>query len=389
MAFPAVGGTATTNGTTATTSAVINLPTGITAGETLLVLLRIAVGGTITWPAGWTRVFVSSGDASDDTTECRWRKADGTEGASITVTIPSSKFAALAWRITGASDPDLRPPQSSTVAVGTSTLPDPDSLFPSWGADDYLWFWMGGWEGEQTSPPAGNPPNYASNILGADSGTAGAVTTNCRVASATRQLNAASENPGSWTISVADDWSAWTVAVYPQTFLQEISPTGIASAQAFGLPIQAGPVTAVGITTAEVFGSAQLNLEIGAAGAIASAEMFGSPQLDLAVAPSGIGTAEVFGLSQLDLQVSPPSISSGEVFGAPIVSVSGGEQTLTPSGIASLELFGAPQLNLSLSPGGISSAEAFGNPIVSGGDEGGDGYNGDFRHRAKHLVLRG
>ena len=98
----------------------------------------------------------------------------------------------------------MTPPQAAAVeTTGTSTTPDPPNLTPTGGAKDYLWIWAGGWEGEQTSPPAGSPTggNYANNIIGANSDTAGAVTTNCRVALATRNLNAASENPPAWTIS--------------------------------------------------------------------------------------------------------------------------------------------------------------------------------------------
>lgn len=43
-----------------------------------------------------------------------------------------------------------------------------------------------------------------------------AITTNSRCAGASRQLNAASEDPPSWTISVSDNWSAWTIAVFPE-----------------------------------------------------------------------------------------------------------------------------------------------------------------------------
>src|SRR3989304_2391920 len=216
MAFP-VATTATTNGSTATTSAVVNLPGSIVTGQTLLVLIRCALGGTHTFPAGWTEVFEDGSDGSDDTTSLAWRRADGTEGASITVTLgTSSKFSAISWLVAGARNPELSPPEISNITTGNSTNPNPGSLTPSGGAQDYLWFWMGGWEGTQTSPPSGNPTNYTSNVVGADTGSTGGVSTNCRVASASRQLNAATEDPGSWAISgVGDDWTAVTVAVYP------------------------------------------------------------------------------------------------------------------------------------------------------------------------------
>lgn len=220
MAFPTVRATNTTLGTTATTTPVVNLPAGIIAGETLLVLIRVAVAGAIGWPdASWNEMFDASDDAADDQMAMAWRKALGNEGATVTLSSGNGKFAALSWRISGTRDPTVQAPEKSTVATGTSTLPDPLSLSPTGGSKDYLWLWVGGWEGEQTSPPTGNPANYTSNIIGADSGTAGVTTTNCRVASATRNLTAASDNPGSWTISASEDWTAYTVAIHPATVL--------------------------------------------------------------------------------------------------------------------------------------------------------------------------
>lgn len=217
MAFPAVATTATTNGSTAATNKVCNLPASIAPADGLLLLLRSAAADTHTTPDGWTPLILNNtADASADVFSLWYRRADGTEGATITVNGAASlKFAALAWRITGA-DFGATPPQVSTVATGTSTAPNPPSLTPSAGALDYLWMWIGSWEGEQTSPPASNPTNYASNVIGANSGTAGTVDTNARCASATRNLNTSSaEDPGSWTISASDDWSAITVAIHP------------------------------------------------------------------------------------------------------------------------------------------------------------------------------
>lgn len=215
MAFPSITGTAGTNGTTATTNPVVNLPASIVSGETLVVLIRVAAAGAIGWPGGWTELFDDASDASDDQTAAAWRKADGTEGATITLSSANGKFAALAWRIAGAVDPTVTPPEFSVLAVGTSPNPNPGSLSPTGGAKDYLWLAVGGWEGEQTSPPGTFPANYTLNQIGADSGTAAAVASNCRVAGGGRQLNAATEDPGTYTISVSDDWTATTIAIHP------------------------------------------------------------------------------------------------------------------------------------------------------------------------------
>lgn len=213
MAFPVDAARVATNITAAADPWTVNLPAGITAGDLLIAHMRCAGSQTVNAPLGWTFGGGSSGDASDDFQRWFYRIADGTEGATQSFDLDAAaKGAAIVWRITGV-DTSIAPSWSGD-SIGTSTTPNPGSLTPAGGAKDYLWLWLGGWEGEQTSPPAGAPTNY-TNAIGANSGTAGVVATNCRVAGASRQLNAATEDPPSWTISASDDWIAWTLAIHP------------------------------------------------------------------------------------------------------------------------------------------------------------------------------
>jgi hypothetical protein len=233
MAFPTVAATNTTNGTTATTTPVVNLPASIAAGETLLVLVRVASAGAIGWPAGWTELFDDASDGSDDQTACAWRKADGTEGSTITLSSASGRFAALSWRIAGAVDPTVQAPVFGTLVTGFSTLPDPGGVDLGAVAKDRLLLWLGGWEGEQTSPPTSNPTNYTTDIIGANSGTTGNVDTNCQVASASRTLTAASiHNAGSWTISASDEWTATVIA-----FDTDVLPTRFYGRESGSAPV--------------------------------------------------------------------------------------------------------------------------------------------------------
>lgn len=214
MAFPAIVNTATTEITANGTDPVINLPTGILRGHLLVALVRRTAAGSSSWPAGWVALLSSTTDASNDDTQIFYKIADGDEGSTFTITnATSGRTAAIVYLVSG-HDSKHHPPEIATEVTGTSTTPDPGSLSPTGGARDYLWLWLGGWEGEQTSPPAGAPTNYSST-LGASTGTAGGVTGNCRVASASRTVNAASEDPASWTISASDDWTATVMAIYP------------------------------------------------------------------------------------------------------------------------------------------------------------------------------
>ena len=232
MAFPVVESTATTPRTGAETTSPVTYPATVSPNALIVCIARVAVAGAIGWPGGWTELVEDSSDASDDVTAIAYKTAVGDEdGTTFNVTHGDGKSAYIVYSITGAADPASQAPQLSAVAVGTSTAPDPAALTPTGGAKDYLWLWLGGWEGEQTSPPANNPTNY-TNPLGASTAAAGAATGNCRVASARRDLNAASEDPPSWTISASDDWSAWTMAVHPTTITLKAVTDGLGLADA-------------------------------------------------------------------------------------------------------------------------------------------------------------
>jgi hypothetical protein len=214
------------SGTTAATSHAVPLPSTITADSLLMIVGRIAAAGTVSLPAGWT-VVQDSSDASDDVTFYAYKDdlAVGNEdGTTVTVNHGNGKMSAVSLSITGAEDPAVLAPEASTVAVGSSTTPDPTACTPSGGSKPYLWLWAGGWEGEQTSPPSTPPSGYTA-VAGANSGTGGAVTTNTRTYVAKRQNEAASEDPGSVTISVSDDWTAWTLAISPPGTGQDITAT--------------------------------------------------------------------------------------------------------------------------------------------------------------------
>jgi hypothetical protein len=215
VAFPSIRSSISTSGATAATNPVVNLPATIDAGDTLLVAIRSASTTAFTWPAGWTEVVDSQADASDDTLGIAWRKADGTEdGGTVTVTgTVSGRFAALAWAIQDAADPTVTAPTVSTVASGFAITADPPSLNAG-SAKDYLWFSIGSAEGENTF--SSYSANYTLGQLNNNSGAAGSVALNARIAGSARQLNIQTEDPGVVTWTGADDqWMAVTVAVHP------------------------------------------------------------------------------------------------------------------------------------------------------------------------------
>ncbi len=203
MAFPSVQGTPATNNGTATT-VTVNLPASIAAGELLLafVALTHTSAATLTPPGTWNTIYNSIGNGNNRRSACFWRQADGAEGASFNVTASASTaWATVAYRVSGWSGT----PEGGTLATGNSTNPNPPNLAPSWGvARDVLWFAHMGRNNNSGTPTA--PTNYSNIRRGG--------TTNASSTVAERQLNAASEDPGTFTANSAN-WGANTVAVSP------------------------------------------------------------------------------------------------------------------------------------------------------------------------------
>ena len=221
MAFPSIRGSGVvTNDTSGTgTTVAVNLPLVVPPGDILLVLVRCAAAGAISWPdASWNELFDASPDASVGQVAATWKRAQGTEGGTtITITKGSGgKVAAIAYSIRDAADPLIRPPEISTVATGTSAAqPNATAVTPTGGSKDYLFITTYLMEGEQTGVTS-YPASYTLGQLFANTGTAGAVTVNATVGAAARQLTAASDDAGAWTVAgTLDDWSAYTIAFHP------------------------------------------------------------------------------------------------------------------------------------------------------------------------------
>lgn len=178
MAFPTVEATATSQNNTATTGPhTVTLPSGIVAGDLLVILIRTGVPSA----TGWTV------DASN---RVMTRTADGSEGASVAVTSGSAaRMVAIAYRISG------------WTAFEISSLPssiDPPSFSPAWGADDTLWIATAtATSSDWTFTTA--PTNYGSLLeTGNPSNSA---TSRSRIAAATRSLNASSDDPDAFAVS--------------------------------------------------------------------------------------------------------------------------------------------------------------------------------------------
>jgi len=207
--FPSVATTNTSSQTSRVSTHTVNLPASIASGDRLLCFVgwNESFGATSpSWPAGWTqKTFQANG--SSTSLEVRERFADGSEGASISVTTAvTTRSAHVCYRITGAHA--SFPVEAGTAATGSSASADPPSLSPSWGSADTLWIAIGSTVAGATY--SADPSSYANGLtVDATNGSGGV---SIRV---TRRTNTtASENPSTYTIT-SGAWVAQTIAVPP------------------------------------------------------------------------------------------------------------------------------------------------------------------------------
>jgi hypothetical protein len=175
----------------------VSLPTGIVAGNLLIAVVGNNGDRTHTWPAGWTEL-TDDLNGSISSATIGYRVANGSEGASITVTASSAAPSAhVAVRITGS----FGTPVASSVATGSSTAPD-SSVVSRGNGRLYLAI-FGGRNNSFTinSPPSGYTTSRSS------------ITGSASAAIAFLQSSAATSDPSAWSLSGSCNWVARTVAV--------------------------------------------------------------------------------------------------------------------------------------------------------------------------------
>jgi hypothetical protein len=249
MASPVDSARQATNVTAAANSHNINVGSPV-SGTLLIVLVRFpGAPGAVTF-TGYTQLAADTSDASDDDTRLYYRLADGNEGATDVLTTGNSvKLAAICWEITLAENPATQAPQLSTVAVGTTTAntANPTGVTPTGGSKDYLFLAVAAQDGEVGAYTAA-PTNYL-NLVTANCGTGGVPASNCYMGGASRQLTAASEDPGAFTHGAATTgWTAWTIAIHPAPPGVEYtdSATVTLDLQASGVEVQTPTETGIG-----------------------------------------------------------------------------------------------------------------------------------------------
>jgi hypothetical protein len=191
---------AATTDNAASASQTVNLPANLRPGNLVCIFFRTASTGTPTPPAGWSLLYFNT--AGTLAIGCLWRVADGSEGATVTVTLAAAvSLQAVACRFAGARPV---PVNDNAVASGSSTSPNGPLLDAGTGlARNVLWVTHVTFSASATTA---EPGGYGNKVQ--------AGTANCSCI-ATRNLAALTEDPGAWTLGTSRNWMAMTVAIVP------------------------------------------------------------------------------------------------------------------------------------------------------------------------------
>lgn len=216
MASPVDANRIATNIATAADPWTVTWPTGITAGQLLILFMKLGAPTSAGLQVpGWTSLVANHVDGGFYRNDIWYRWSDGTETGTFSLDLVSAqKGAVIIWRITGAANPSTQAPQAASGANFTTTAntANPASISPTGGSKDYLFLILAGCDGEtQTFSHA----TY-TNVTNANSGTAGAVATNVRTAGGSLQKTTATEDPAVFTHAAANaGGAAWTIAIHP------------------------------------------------------------------------------------------------------------------------------------------------------------------------------
>lgn len=218
MAFPQIVDADTQSGTVTSnsTSWTLTYPTNIAAGDLLLAFVASDGNPGETWPGSWKRLAKASGTGAAIIL-CGGVVAAGTESGNFTLTMSAGEQGGWrVFRITGWFGGMLPNESVHTadgfdalnVANGTNNLPNPPNLDPGgWATEDTLWIAGCGVDTSRTISVYPLPDRNTADVSG---GSNGATLGLCTTESAVSALD-----PGTFTISAADDWGALTVAVRP------------------------------------------------------------------------------------------------------------------------------------------------------------------------------
>ncbi|HNR55182.1 MAG TPA: hypothetical protein PKJ19_08455, partial [Flavobacteriales bacterium] len=205
--YPSVASSTSSAKTSASgTTHTVSLPTGIQNGDLLLVFWVDAnTASTVSLPGGWTGLYDMVGTANQRRVAA-YRVADGSEGSTVNFTTSAAERSAhTAYRIAKGSYTGV--PTAGTTISNISTTIDPPSNTSGFGNVPTLWIAAAHISGIASSTA---PASYG-DLLEGYTGSTG--TDHARMATSLRELQAASEDPGTIALGSSQTWGANTVAI--------------------------------------------------------------------------------------------------------------------------------------------------------------------------------
>lgn len=252
MSFPPINGTPVSGlSTPGTTSFSITLPSGVAAGEVVVLIVSRYIDTLTTSDTGWTSRKQINGTSSVPRATIFTLDAAGGE-TSVTINGTGSynakKMTHVAFRVSGEHATYWYLEASNSL--GTSTAPDSGSLAPGVGADDFTWLTFMACDGRAAYSAVPSGYTLIANANGDNND-------NNTVAVAYRQANASSEDPGAWTISGSRNWAAITGGIRPTTAVTQsvagtITPAGTVATQATNDVLAVGTLTPAGAVSTAV-----------------------------------------------------------------------------------------------------------------------------------------
>lgn len=214
--FPKTESLTETTFATESTAHAVQMPDEVESGDLLLVFLTIDGGtsATVSTPSGWSSinnttdttnvrstVFAKSASGTEDGTTVDFVTSSGEKAAAVTLRILASKWyggsVTTAVEATGAS-------------AGTTANPNPASLNPTnWGTENTMWL------AYAAGSTYSSTTTYPSSFVGMKHSLSGSDTTNASVSLAYQNLNAASVDPGTFTMANSQSGVATTIAIRP------------------------------------------------------------------------------------------------------------------------------------------------------------------------------
>jgi len=210
MAFPVVESSNTTADTSGN-AVTVNMPSGIVAGDLLLVFVAHDTSADITETGGngWTRI-VNSANGTAVQAAVFAKIAAGSDACALSDNADNQDTAVVSVRISGHGISDVSTDITlGTAATGSDDSPNPPDCNPG-VAKDYLWLeFFAADDDDDTATYESADYLQVAQIQSANS------TSSCLCAVARRALNASSENPGVMAMADTEEWVAQTLAIPP------------------------------------------------------------------------------------------------------------------------------------------------------------------------------